>query len=168
MVRILDEMALLADGLLNWGKSEADPENSGEVDLSALLRELCDLEVFDATLDAPDKLLLTGRPIALRRVFSNLLENAQRYAGHALVRLQQQDGRAVVTITDDGPGIPEDRLATIMDPFVRGEDSRSRETGGTGLGLSIAQSIVRSHGGSIALSNRAEGSGLNVTVELPV
>ncbi|MGK7756767.1 sensor histidine kinase [Marinovum sp. B10] len=70
-------------------------------------------------------------------------------------------------ISDTGPGIPESELQQVFEPFFRLEKSRSRETGGTGLGLSIARTIIRAHGGDVALSNRAEG-GLLATVTLPL
>ena len=69
-------------------------------------------------------------------------------------------------IEDEGPGIPEVDLARVFEPFVRLEESRSRDTGGTGLGLAIARTIVRGHGGDIRLENR-EGGGLRATVSLP-
>lgn len=71
----------------------------------------------------------------------------------------------VIKIADRGPGIPEDKRETVFEPFVRLEESRSRETGGTGLGLAVARSIVHRHGGEIALGE-AEGGGLEVTVRL--
>ncbi len=72
----------------------------------------------------------------------------------------------VVTITDEGPGIPEERMEEMFEPFTRLETSRSQETGGYGLGLSIARDVIHGHGGQIGLSNRADG-GLIVTVSLP-
>jgi signal transduction histidine kinase len=76
-------------------------------------------------------------------------------------------GRAQIQIDDDGPGIPEDKLGLVFEPFVRLEDSRSRETGGAGLGLAIAKANIEADGGTIALSNRPEG-GLRATVTLPL
>lgn len=74
---------------------------------------------------------------------------------------------AEIQICDWGPGIPEDKLEEVFDPFVRLEDSRSRESGGTGLGLTIARTLVRANGGDIRLRNR-EGGGLCVEVALPL
>ncbi|HEX9788026.1 MAG TPA: ATP-binding protein, partial [Candidatus Binatia bacterium] len=71
-----------------------------------------------------------------------------------------------IMIDDEGPGIPETKLSRVLEPFYRVEDSRSRETGGVGLGLAIAQSIVQSHGGELALSNRPAG-GLCASIRLP-
>ena len=76
-------------------------------------------------------------------------------------------GEITVTVEDDGPGIAQADLERVFEPFVRLEGSRSRETGGIGLGLAIARSVVRAHGGDIALANRPEG-GLRATVRLPV
>ena len=72
----------------------------------------------------------------------------------------------VITVSDDGPGIDPDRLGEVFEPFVRLEESRSSETGGAGLGLSIARTLIRAHGGEIALSNRP-GGGLDAVVRLP-
>jgi signal transduction histidine kinase len=72
----------------------------------------------------------------------------------------------VIRIADRGPGIPEDQLERVFEPFYRLEASRSRETGGTGLGLTIARNIIEQHGGTITLANRKEG-GLEVKLSLP-
>jgi len=71
-----------------------------------------------------------------------------------------------ITIADDGPGIPEDRLEEVFEPFYRLDPSRSRKTGGVGLGLSIARDIARSHGGGLVLRNRA-GGGVEAALTLP-
>ena len=105
--------------------------------------------------------------MALRRALRNLLENAVRYGERARVRLDWQGQELRIVIEDDGPGIPEDQFERVFEPFVRLEDSRSRETGGIGLGLAIARSIVRGHGGDIRLANRPQG-GLAVAVTLPL
>ena len=106
-----------------------------------------------------------GRPVALSRAFGNLVGNAMRYGGAARVRLRADGAEAVTVIEDDGPGIPEDRMEAMFEPFVRGEASRSAGTGGAGLGLSIARGAIRAHGGRIALEN---AGGLRVTVRLPL
>lgn len=102
----------------------------------------------------------------MRRALRNLIENAQRYGGGARARLEAGDEALRVVIEDDGPGLPEEDLERVFDPFVRLETSRSRETGGTGLGLPIARAILRAHGGDVHLVNRA-GGGLRAKVALP-
>lgn len=106
-----------------------------------------------------------GRPIGLGRAIGNLIDNALRYGEAARVTLARQDGHAIVTVDDTGPGIAPERMDEMFQPFRRGDHSRSAETGGVGLGLSIARTIVLAHGGILTLENRTEG-GLRATVRL--
>ena len=108
-----------------------------------------------------------GDPAALRRALANLIGNAVKYAGEARVRAFAADGRAVVEVEDDGPGLGADELEVVFEPFHRGERSRSRETGGAGLGLTVARQAARAHGGDVVLIRRAEG-GLTARLDLPL
>ena len=101
----------------------------------------------------------------LRRALRNLIENALRYGGTAQVSLLRADGAAVLRVDDEGPGIPEGRIAAMLEPFQRGETSRNRATGGAGLGLTIARAIAEDHGGTLTLANRA-GGGLRAEIRL--
>lgn len=167
MVRTLDEMAVMADGLVAFARGQGDAEAVAEVDLAALLARLC--VGRGATLAAPTpRATVRGRAVALTRALGNLVDNALRYGGAARVRLAVADGAATVAVEDDGPGIAPERIETMFEPFVRGEASRSLETGGAGLGLSIARSILRAHGGELALRNREDGEGLVATATLPL
>jgi len=96
----------------------------------------------------------------------NLIENAVAYGQHARVALERAAEELRIVIEDKGPGIPEADFERVFAPFVRLEDSRSRDTGGIGLGMAIARTIVRGHGGDITLENRADG-GLRATIRLP-
>jgi signal transduction histidine kinase len=109
---------------------------------------------------------LRARPQALKRCLANLLENAVRYGGGAHVQVEDGPHELVLHIDDNGPGIPEEKLEQMFEPFRRGENSRNRATGGVGLGLAIARNLARAHGGEVTLSNRPEG-GLRVKVTLP-
>ena len=100
-------------------------------------------------------------------VVQNLIENAVRYGDRARVTLDRDSDQVRVVVDDDGPGIPEANHEEVFQPFVRLEQSRSRETGGAGLGLAIARSIVRGHGGDITRLNRAE-RGLHATLTIPL
>ncbi len=164
MIRTLDEMTVMADGLVAFARGVAEAEPAQDVDLADLLERLCRDRGALLAVDAPA--IVRGRPVALGRAIGNLVDNALRYGGAARVRLSSHAGETIVTVEDDGPGIPHDRLAAVFEPFVRGEDSRSTDTGGAGLGLSIARGVVAAHGGDVALENRAEG-GLRATVRLP-
>ena len=109
---------------------------------------------------------ISCRPIALRRAISNLVDNAIKYGTNATVHLAQEPERVVITIDDDGPGIPPSQRDKVFEPFYRQERSRNPETGGVGLGLSVARSIIWEHNGDIRLANRREG-GLHIRVDLP-
>jgi signal transduction histidine kinase len=104
---------------------------------------------------------------ALRRVLGNLIDNALNYGGTAEVSAwRSKDGAMCMAVCDRGPGIPDDQLEQVLQPFYRLEGSRSRDTGGTGLGLAIAAQLMRAIGGSLQLSN-LEGGGLAAVVTLP-
>ena len=94
------------------------------------------------------------------------LHYAPGSAHSAAVRIEAGAERVRIVVSDQGPGIPEERLADVFDPFTRLESSRNRETGGIGLGLALARAIVDDAGGRISLQNRA-GGGLDAVIELP-
>lgn len=118
------------------------------------------------------KIAMPLRATWLRRGLRNLIENSLRYGKGAIVSLARENGQAVVRIVDSGPGIPEDELEDMFQPFTRGETSRSRETGGAGLGLTLARAIAVQHGGSLVLENRRSPDGtvegLEAALRLPL
>ncbi|WP_247891719.1 ATP-binding protein [Azospirillum argentinense] len=169
MLADLDEMAAMINATLAFARDDAKHEPRGPLDLADLLQSLCDDRVdagHAAAYEGPAHATVDGRPVALRRAFANLMDNAIAYGGGFTVRLRPADGELRVEIEDGGPGIPEAEFEKVFAPFYRLERSRSRDTGGVGLGLATARTVVRGHGGDIALSNRPEG-GLRVTVTLP-
>ena len=110
---------------------------------------------------------MTTRPQALRRILSNLLDNAIKYAGAAELDVRADAaGGVLIRVLDRGPGIPEGELVQVMEPFYRVESSRNRDTGGTGLGLAIAQQLAESIGATLCLRNRTGETGLDATVHL--
>lgn len=167
----LMEMQQMTEATLAFAREDADAEPTREVDMVALLDSLAsDLSEIGPAMEvasAPDRLPYRCRPAALKRAFRNLLQNAQAYGGGGRIAVTRAAGGGVeITVDDDGPGIPHEHLERVFEPFVRVEESRSRETGGIGLGLAIARTVVHAHGGEIALANRPEG-GLRQTVTLP-
>jgi two-component system OmpR family sensor kinase len=103
----------------------------------------------------------------LKRLFTNLINNAVTYGGRALVNVRRRDGNAIIDVDDEGPGLEGASLDRAFEPFYRAESSRNRMTGGMGLGLAIVKAAAKSHGGEVVLRNRAEG-GLRATVSLPI
>ena len=121
---------------------------------------------FPVTIAPTQPLVFECRPAALKRALTNLIDNAVKYGKRAHTTVHATSKVIEIMIDDDGPGIPEQDLSRVFEPFYRLEESRSRETGGVGLGLAIAQSIVQSHGGELILANRPTG-GLRALVKLP-
>ncbi|WP_439528780.1 ATP-binding protein [Pannonibacter sp.] len=169
-IATLDEMAAMTEATLAFARDDAVGEDRQAIDIPALLEALAGDQTdmgHNVRLMATTPVILACRPLALKRALRNLIENAVRYGTVARVTQSVEDGQVRLTIDDEGPGIPEDRLSDVFEPFVRLETSRSGETGGIGLGLAIARSIIHAHGGTITLENRAEG-GLRASVLLPI
>ncbi|MEZ5865418.1 MAG: ATP-binding protein [Geminicoccaceae bacterium] len=171
MLATLDEMQALTEAGLLLARGTAAEEPTAAVDLGALVESLvadqADLGA-DVTVEPPAgrRIVLRCRPLALKRALRNLVEGAVRWRRCALA-LAGDGRRITLTIDDDGPGLPGDLLERVFDPFVRGEASRSPETGGAGLGPCPSTTILRAPQRDVALANR-DGGGLQATVTLPV
>lgn len=166
ILQTLDEMFEMAEASLSFAREEAAQEQSRLVDVGALVSSVCaDLADAGRAVSCGDTASFTMRcrPVAIKRALRNIVENAVAYGHCARVSAELKGGEPKILVDDDGPGIAEADMEKVFKPFVRLEQSRSKETGGVGLGLAIARSIVRSHGGDIVLKNRPEG-GLRVIV----
>jgi signal transduction histidine kinase len=165
----LDEMEAMVGSVLSYLAGEGDVEPRRTIDLAALLATLVD-DASDAGRPArytgPNHMPARLRPLAMKRVFANLVSNALNYAGNVSVTLLRQPDALCVRVEDDGPGIPESELDRVLTPFYRVEGSRSRETGGLGLGLAIVHREVLRDRGILLLCNRPEG-GLRVEIRFP-
>ena len=167
----LDNMTrLVREGIAFARSSGSSEETPRRVDLHAFIDTLvCDyLDIgknvqFRANGGGQP---LTTRPQALRRVVTNLLDNALKFGDAAEVTLNFAPREITLIVADNGPGIPPDELTAVLQPFYRVESSRNRETGGTGLGLAIAAQLTGQLGGTLLLANRDRG-GLAVTLTLP-
>ena len=167
--RDLEEMEAMVGATLDFLRGFEGSESSKPVDMMALLESLqADLAEMGSQVRIEGKSLkpYPGEPTALKRCLGNLLDNAIKYGGSALVKVDDNDDRLEIRIQDEGPGIPQSELEKVFEPFYRLDASRSRETGGTGLGLPIARSIAEGHGGRLTLENRA-GGGLEARLALP-
>ena len=165
----LDEMQAMTTATLDFLQGMEAQEEIKPVDIRALLESLIeDAEERGQSIqlkgDQPHP--FPARPLALKRCLHNLIDNALKYGGNVQVHIHDPPERLEIRISDAGPGIPEDKLAQVFEPFFRLESSRSRDSGGTGLGLSIARNIARGHGGDLVLRNRPE-KGLEAVLSLP-
>lgn len=164
------EMQAMISAAMTYVRDTSTPGVRRPLDLRSLAETVVD-DMSDrgdaVTLDSGDPVVLDGNPVALKAMLGNLVCNAVKYAGGADVSLGQADGNAVIEVRDEGPGIPEEDLERVFEPFFRGERSRNRDTGGTGLGLASARAVARAHGGDVTLENRG-GGGLLARVTLPI
>jgi len=161
---------LVREGVAYARSIHGATEESRRTNLDSFLDSL----VFDyqdmgkeVQLSGKSEAVIDTRPHALRRVLVNLTDNALKFAGAAELLIQRDKTGLSIKVMDRGPGIAEEELAQVMEPFYRVENSRNRSTGGTGLGLAIAQQLAMALGGSLSLSNR-EGGGLCAELKLPL
>ncbi len=166
----LDDMERMIAATLAFARDDPAREERTELDLAALVRTVCD-DAADAgqpvSCGGEERLALHGRPLALKRAVSNLVDNAVKYGGAARVTLTAEDDQAVIRVEDDGPGVKNAEREKLFMPFYRAEASRSRDTGGVGLGLAVVASVSRAHGGFAHLENR-DGGGLRAIISLPM
>lgn len=167
----LDDMEQMVNATLDFMRGTESSEKPVPVDIMAMLDALRD-DMNDlglkVELEPAELKPYRARPLLLKRCLTNLIENAVRYGGEARIRVEQGREQLQIIIADSGPGIAEAERERIFRPFVRGESSRSRDTGGSGLGLSIARNIARAHGGELTLRSGEGGVGLEAVVSLPV
>jgi two-component system osmolarity sensor histidine kinase EnvZ len=163
MTADVEEMDRMIGGYLAFARGEGI-EQAEPVNLSTILDDVAAGARRSGTLldlDVPADLTLKLRADAVRRAVTNLVDNARRHARHVVLAAVAQGRSVLVTVDDDGPGIPADRRESVFRPFESGS------SGGTGLGLTIARDIVRAHGGEIVLEDSPMG-GLRARIRLPV
>ena len=166
-------MSELINELLSFSKAGMQMANTEitRVDVADTVRRVVELErTPDAVIDTsvPKDLAVLANPDYLFRALSNLVRNAIRYAGQAgpiSVSARSEDGEAVITVADRGPGVPDTALEDVFTPFFRLEASRSRDSGGTGLGLAIVKACVEACKGTVRARNRRP-AGLEVEIRL--
>jgi signal transduction histidine kinase len=168
MLAELDMMAEMIESVLSFARDDTKHEPRALVDLSALIEGICE-DASDAgepvTFSGPRGVTISCRPTAIRRAVSNLVDNAVKYGKSAAVSLIPDSERVVITVDDEGPGIPRSEREKVFEAFYRIGSSRDPDTGGVGLGLSVTRSIIWEHGGDISLGS-CKGGGLSVRLEL--
>ncbi|SAM31953.1 ATP-binding protein [Pseudomonas sp. 1 R 17] len=166
----VDEMQAMINTALAFFRDDARLEQATQLDLAELLQTLIDDyrdQAIELAFSGPPRLVYFGRPLGLKRVMTNLMDNAIHYGRAPEIELQQGPAEVVIRVLDRGPGIAAQYREQVFLPFYRLENSRNKSTGGVGLGLSTARAIVLEHGGTLTLSER-QGGGLEAVVVLPV
>lgn len=164
------EMNRILDDILSLARAGRSTESVQKVDLAALadavVEDFVELGQKAELIESP-RIVASVKPQHMKRALRNLIENAVKYGEQAKVALvREDDGGLRIDVLDQGPGMPEERMAEMMEPFTRMEQSRSRDTGGAGLGLALVRAIVNEHGGELKLANRPQG-GLRASLVLP-
>lgn len=169
----IDDMIRLLDDALLSSRVGAGQLSQEMVDFAALVSAEADdrrtqASHVDVTMDeAAREIIVLGDRLALRRIVANIIDNAIKYGRVAHLRLMLENPAIVLTVDDEGPGIPPHRREAMLEPFNRLETSRNRLTGGAGLGLAVVRSLVEAHGGTIEIAE-APGGGARVRIALPV
>lgn len=169
MQATLTDMENMISSTLSFAKEDAAQEDVERVDLGALLESICDDYQDtgkDVTVENRHEIIASCRPLSLRRAISNIIENSLRHGSKVGISIKQTPSHIRITLTDDGPGLPQQELEKVFTPFYRPDTAREQGRGGIGLGLSVVRSIIDKHGGKIELSNIASG-GLRASIELP-
>jgi len=165
----IDDMQAMVESTLAYLRGLQENEPAQTIDIDALLQSIV---ADQQALGRPVELQSTsadpfvGRLTALKRAITNLIDNAVKYGHEAKVIVESDSKTLRIVIEDHGPGIPEHDLERVLEPYVRLETSRSRETGGVGLGLAVARDAALLHAGQLRLEN-LDGMGLRATLILP-
>lgn len=163
------EMEAMIGSMLAYLGGDTDPEPPVPTDVAVLAATVIDAATdrgAAAAYRGPDHLEMPVRAAGLKRALNNLVENALHHAGSATLIVEAQPDGVTFRVEDEGPGIPEDQLVRVTEPFVRLDPARRRDTPGFGLGLATVQRLIDTEGGTLTLSNRP-GGGLAAAITLP-
>ena len=166
MSKDIDEMEKMLNDYLQFAKTQSQ-ETTTTIDLTKLINKINEsLKNDNLKISCNVEIFLKGRPIALKRCFENIIQNGLNYGKNVFVNIQKGLNIAIITVEDDGPGIPEDQYKNVFKPFFRLDKSRSLNKSGVGLGLAIVEDVINSHGGNIQLG-KSKYNGLLVKISLP-
>jgi signal transduction histidine kinase len=169
MLAEVDEMEKMIGSVLAFIRDASEPGSRETLDLYSIVEDVVDDAVFvgkRVTLESGVRADVEVDPLGIRRLMTNLVENAVKYGDSAQVRLFTDRHEAVAEVRDNGPGLPDDELERVFQPFYRTPSAHASNKHGTGLGLAVCRSIARAHGGDVRLSCGERG--LVAQVRLPL
>jgi len=162
----IKDMETMLNGYLDFAQGLSD-EEVDMVELSEFLTSIINKSADPKPiLNSSETIEIPLKPIAMARAISNLFSNSQKYADQIRISTRRESGRYLIELEDNGPGISPENYDNVFKPFFRVDSARNQNVEGTGLGLSITRDIIRSHGGTISLSQSDLG-GLKTTISLP-
>jgi signal transduction histidine kinase len=165
----LEELDRIADSAIQLVREETQRERNQLLRVDEVIAEICrDLASMKAavTIVRTEAVTILSAPLALTRAVRNLVINAATHGGGAFVTVGLENSAALITIEDEGPGIPDQSMSCVFEPFFRVDPARRKAGLGAGLGLAIAKEIVERHGGKLTLQNRSP-RGLRQTIMFP-
>lgn len=163
IVKEIGEVEALVASFIAFARDDPAEEARVRLDLSAMLQSIADDQVEagrDVRFEGEERLIVTGQPLGLKRLFSNVVDNALKYGGVARVSLRREGAMAAVEVADDGPGVSEAEREAVFEPFVR----LTRAESGAGLGLPAARGIARAHGGDVVFADAEKGALVRITL----
>ena len=167
MSKDIDEMENMLNSYLQFAKSQVKEETIA-TNINSIFKEIIDEKNNkNLHLNSLNEIVFAARKNALKRCFNNIIENGLNYATNVYINVTKLTNRVIISVDDDGPGIPVNQYKNVFRPFYRLDDSRNLNQSGVGLGMSIVEDIVRSHGGNIEL-NESKYKGLQVKISLPL
>ena len=170
MTTDIEQMEAMISATMAFVRDASQVAERTRLELSSLVQVIADEMAetgADVEAEPGQSVVVDGDPVALRRLVTNLIDNAVKFGGSARARVYADADAAIIEVDDEGPGVSDIDRDRVFEPFVRVEPSRNRETGGAGLGLAVVRSVARAHGGDATLGNRPEG-GLRATARLPL
>ena len=165
----IKEMTAMLNSYVSFVRGET-PETIENIQLNNLIKHICqnlDREKYEITETYSRKIDTSGRPLQIKRAIQNILDNARRYASKIQIDVSANNDECFISISDNGPGIPEKNYEDVFKPFFTLDPSRNKMKGESGLGMTISRDIIRSHGGDIKLSPSSIG-GLKTVINLPI
>jgi two-component system osmolarity sensor histidine kinase EnvZ len=165
----IKEMTAMLNSYVSFVRGET-PETIENIQLNNLIKNICqnlDREKYEITETYSRKIDTSGRPLQIKRAIQNILDNARRYASKIQIDVSANNDECFISISDNGPGIPEKNYEDVFKPFFTLDPSRNKMKGESGLGMTISRDIIRSHGGDIKLSPSLIG-GLKTVINLPI
>ena len=165
----INEMTAMLNSYVSFVKGEI-AETIENININKLVENISNLSSTDShkiTCICNNEIETSGKPIQIKRAIQNIIDNSKRYSSQIEVEVTSNDEECLISISDDGPGIPEKNYEDVFKPFFTLDPSRNKLKGESGLGMTIARDIIRSHGGEIKLL-KSTMEGLKTTIILPL
>ena len=165
----IQEMTAMLNSYVSFVKG-GEPETIENINLNNLINNICETNIslkFKIYQKFIKEIETSGRALQIKRAIQNIIDNAKRYSSEIYIEITSNEEDCLISIEDNGPGIPEENYEDVFKPFFTLDPSRNKLKGESGLGMTIARDIIRSHGGEIKLS-KSKNSGLKTTINLPL